>query len=85
MAAGVCVVVNDHPPNLECIGDAGISFSGKLGAVDLRDKLKSLLDSPSLVEELGRKAKERIRKEYSWERVADLYEALCFRYGKSRS
>ena len=28
MAAGNCVLVNDHPPNAETVGDAGIYFSG---------------------------------------------------------
>ncbi|MHB1403791.1 MAG: glycosyltransferase [Thermoleophilia bacterium] len=83
LAAGTCVVVNDHPPNLECIGDAGVSFSGKKGATDLRVKLKTLLESPTIVAELGRKAKERVRREYSWERVTDIYEDLCFEYGKA--
>lgn len=82
MAAGACVVVNDHPPNLEVIGDAGASFSGRRGAADLRDRLKELLADPEKAADLGRKAKERIRQEYSWERVTDIYEQLCFKYGK---
>ncbi len=28
MAAGNCVLVNDHPPNAETVGDAGAYFSG---------------------------------------------------------
>ncbi|MHB1391450.1 MAG: glycosyltransferase [Thermoleophilia bacterium] len=82
MGAGACVVVNDHPPNLESIGDAGVSFPGSQGATGLKEKLQLLLDAPELVDELGNKARERIRTEYSWERVADIYEELCFRYRK---
>ena len=41
MAAGNCVVVNDYEPNLEAIGDAGVSYSGKDGAVALREVLGS--------------------------------------------
>lgn len=85
MASGTCVLVNDHPPNIECIGAAGVSFSGAEGAADLKDKLNMLLDSPELVAELAKKAQERVRQEYSWERVTDLYEELCFRYGKSQT
>ena len=81
MAAGACVLVNDHPPNLETIGDAGESFSGAGGAGALAAKLKYLLESPEVVQELGKKAKERVRLEYSWETVADRYEELCARYG----
>ncbi len=35
MAAGNCVLVNDHPPNAETVGDAGIYFSGRGGVDDL--------------------------------------------------
>jgi glycosyltransferase involved in cell wall biosynthesis len=84
MAAGACVVVNDHPPNLESIGDAGVSFSGKKGAADLREKIKALIASPERARELGERARERVRKVYSWERVTDLYEGLCRRYGRKR-
>lgn len=82
MASGTCLLVNDHRPNLECIGDAGMSFTGSEGAVDLKKKLQLLLDSPQLVEELGKRAQERVRQEYSWEYVAARYEELCYRYGR---
>ena len=29
MAAGACIVVNDHAPNLETLGDAGVSYPGE--------------------------------------------------------
>ena len=80
MGAGACVVVNDHPPNLESIGDAGLSFSGSGGSGDLGRTLRRLLDSPQLVAELGRKAQARIRSEYSWDLVTRKYEDLCRRY-----
>ncbi len=31
MAAGNCVIVNDHAPNLETVADAGLTFSGTEG------------------------------------------------------
>ncbi len=82
MAAGACVLVNDHPPNVEAIGDAGMSFSGREGWRDLRAKLRDLIDSPDLVAELGRKASERVRDQYSWEVVTDRYEELCRKYAR---
>ena len=36
MAAGNCVVVNDHEPNLEVVGDAGVRYRGGGGADALR-------------------------------------------------
>jgi glycosyltransferase involved in cell wall biosynthesis len=84
MAAGNCVLVNDHRPNAETVGDAGIYFSGKAGVDDLSAQLQRLLDDPELVDEYRRRALERAR-EYSWEAVTDQYErllrALCEAHG----
>jgi glycosyltransferase involved in cell wall biosynthesis len=75
MAAGNCVLVNDHRPNAETVGDAGIYFSGKVGVDDLAVQLGRLLNDPGLVQEYRRRALERAR-EYSWEAVTDQYERL---------
>ncbi len=75
MAAGNCVLVNDHRPNAETVGEAGIYFSGAAGADDLTLQLERLLASPELVAEYRRRALERA-KEYSWEAVTDRYEEL---------
>jgi glycosyltransferase involved in cell wall biosynthesis len=79
MALGNCVVVNDTAENLETIGEAGFSYQGKRGAESLRDVLAQLLQSPSLVEEYGHKARSRVRKFYSWDKVTDDYEQLFVR------
>jgi glycosyltransferase involved in cell wall biosynthesis len=75
LAAGNCVLVNDHRPNAETVGDAGVYFSGKLGVDDLKAQLERLLNEPPLVEEFRRRASERARQ-YSWEAVTDQYERL---------
>jgi len=75
MAAGNCVLVNDHRPNAETVGDAGIYFSGRAGIGDLTEQLGRLLDDPGLVEEYRRRALRRAQ-EYSWEAVTDQYEEL---------
>jgi glycosyltransferase involved in cell wall biosynthesis len=75
MAAGNCVLVNDHKPNAETVGDAGIYFSGSVGVEDLAVQLARLLADPDLVSQYRSKALERAR-EYSWEAVTDKYEAL---------
>jgi len=75
MAAGNCVLVNDHRPNAETVGDAGIYFSGRVGVADLTRQLKQLLDAPEVVEEYRGRALERARQ-YSWEAVTDQYEEL---------
>lgn len=75
MAAGNCVLVNDHRPNVETVGDAGVFFSGRAGVSDLTAQLQRLLDRPELVEDYRRRALERAQI-YSWEKVTDHYERM---------
>ncbi len=76
MAFGNCVIVNDTPENLETIGDAGFSYSGRQGAASLRTVLSRLLADPTLVAEYRQRAQEHVRAHYSWDAVTDQYEAL---------
>jgi glycosyltransferase involved in cell wall biosynthesis len=75
MAAGNCVLVNDHRPNAETVGDAGLYFSGRAGVDDLAAQLQRLLGDQRLVEEYRRRALERAR-DYSWDVVTEQYEEL---------
>jgi glycosyltransferase involved in cell wall biosynthesis len=87
MAAGNCVLVNDHPPNVETVGDAGIYFSGRDGVSDLTAQLGRLLDDPDLVADYRARARDRARG-YSWDAVTDQYErlliAVSHAYGHGR-
>jgi glycosyltransferase involved in cell wall biosynthesis len=78
LAAGNCVLVNDHAPNVETVGDAGMTFSGAEGVPSLTTQLERLLDDPELVERYRERARERARR-YSWDAVTDQYEALLER------
>ena len=75
LAAGNCVLVNDHAPNVETVGDAGVTFSGKEGVPSLTAQLERLFDEPELVEEYRGRARVRARR-YSWDAVTDEYEQL---------
>jgi glycosyltransferase involved in cell wall biosynthesis len=75
MAAGNCVLVNDHAPNAETVADAGIYFSGRSGLDDLTVQLGRLLDEPRLVADYRARALARARG-YSWDAVAEQYERL---------
>ena len=75
LAAGNCVLVNDHPPNVETVGDAGLFFSGAAGADDLARQLDRLLADPELVASYRARAVERARR-YDWDAVTDEYERL---------
>jgi glycosyltransferase involved in cell wall biosynthesis len=78
LAAGNCVLVNDHAPNVETIGDAGLTFSGSEGVASLTRELERIFDDPGLVADYRTRARERA-KQYSWEAVTDQYEALLTR------
>src|SRR4051794_38797929 len=75
LAAGNCVLVNDHPPNVETVGDAGLYFAGRGGVEALSRELGRLLDEPAIVDEYRSRARERARR-YSWDAVTDEYEQL---------
>ena len=76
MAAGACIVVNDHAPNLETLGGAGVSYPGKDGAAGLRPVLATLLGDQEAMEGHRAAAAQRARA-YSWEAVTDAYEKLA--------
>jgi len=78
LAAGNCVIVNDHAPNLETVGDAGLTFSGREGVPSLTAQLERILADPGLVADYRERARERARR-YSWDAVTDQYEALLRR------
>lgn len=75
LAAGNCVIVNDHAPNVETVGDAGLTFSGSAGVPSLTAQLERILTEPALVEGYRERARERARR-YDWEAVTDEYEKL---------
>ena len=78
LAAGNCVLVNDHAPNVETVGDAGLTFSRVEGVASLTEQLERLFDDPALVADYRERARERARR-YSWDAVTDQYEALLRR------
>src|SRR5437588_574973 len=75
MAAGNCVLVNDHPPNVETVGDAGIYFSRRAGVEDLARQLERLLDDTAVVEQYRARALKRASRDSS-DAVTDQYEHL---------
>ena len=74
MAFGSCVITHSTPENLETIGDAGFVYDGTVES--LVEKLRHLLENPDVVTEYQEKATVRAQTEYTWEAVADAYEAL---------
>jgi glycosyltransferase involved in cell wall biosynthesis len=84
MGTGNCVVVNDHPPNLEVIGDAGVAYPGHEGAAGLRRVLRDLLADPERIQACRERACERARRVYSWDAVTSQYEELARKVASRR-
>ena len=61
MAAGNCVLVNDHRPNVETVGDAGVYFSGQAGVEDLASSSSGCSAIPSSSTSTASRALERAR------------------------
>ncbi len=76
MAAGNCIIANNHEPNMEALGDAGLSYDGRVGAPALAHVMQSILDDPVSADELRGRAAARAHALYSWEGVTDAYEHL---------
>jgi glycosyltransferase involved in cell wall biosynthesis len=68
MGYGIAPLVSDIPENLEAIGKCGFSFRAK-SKENLEEKLAYLLNSSEEIEKMGKCAKERIKKEYSWDSI----------------
>ena len=68
------VLAHDVPEHREVLGDAGRYF-GLRSVSDLTLRLQELLDDSAGVEELRRRAGERVARDYSWDAVTDAYES----------
>jgi len=75
MGFGNCVIANRTPENSEVLAETGITYK-KNNVEDLRRKIQSVIDNPQVINELGNKAKKRVKNEYSWDSIADKYEEV---------
>jgi glycosyltransferase involved in cell wall biosynthesis len=77
MGAGLCVVTSDIPENREVVDGAGFTFQPG-NATDLAERLRFLIANPSVREAAGKAARERVRQDYQWPRIATEIEAAYF-------
>jgi glycosyltransferase involved in cell wall biosynthesis len=76
MGRGALVLYRNTPENAEVAGDAGIPFE----PAELAGKMQGLLEmSEEQRDVFRRRALERVREKYSWDRVTDAYERLLAR------
>ncbi|MBP7829655.1 MAG: glycosyltransferase family 4 protein [Kiritimatiellae bacterium] len=73
MGRGLCCLASDIPENAEAVAEAGVLFR-RGDAADLAAKLQDLLDHPDTAATYGGRAAARVRREYSWDRIADEFE-----------
>ncbi len=71
------MLVSDHPPNVETVGDAAATFPLAGGAAALADALGALIADAGRRRELGARAAARARERYSWDACAGAYLRLC--------
>ena len=77
MAAGASLVVSDHAPNVEVVGDGAATFSLAAAPASLAGVLQRLLSDPDRRAALGARAAERARQRYGWGTCAERYLALA--------
>ncbi len=72
---GNCILAHDNPFNSEVLGGHGILFPD---AATLADKIDLIERRPEVAEDYRRRAPDRIRSVYNWERITDQYEELFY-------
>jgi glycosyltransferase involved in cell wall biosynthesis len=75
MSYGLCVLTSKIKENREIVGNSGILFESG-NCIDLKNKLKYLIDNPDLVESLGKEARQKVKSEYNWEKIITNLENL---------
>jgi len=73
MGSGNCIIALDVPFNREVLGDTGFYFKD---TSDLKIRIDFLLQNPLEVRTLGEKARERVKRLYTWEKVVADYEKI---------
>jgi len=74
MGYGNCILALDTVFNREVLADGGIFFPRDPAV--LADEMRALEPNPTRVAELRRMGPERIRKNYTWEKIANQYDSL---------
>ncbi len=75
MAYGNFVIANDTPENREVLADCGALYK-RNDPEALRALLDAWVSQDTARRECGERARQRASERYSWDRIADQYEAL---------
>ncbi len=77
MAAGAPLIVSDHAPNIEVVGDTAATFPLAGEAEALAVVIDELMGDPARRAALGAAAAERAKERFSWDRCAERYLAIA--------
>jgi glycosyltransferase involved in cell wall biosynthesis len=72
---GNCILAHDNPFNAEVLAGHGLLFRN---AAELAARIDTLETQPAIAEDYRRRAPDRIRTHYSWERITEQYEELFY-------
>jgi len=72
---GNCILAHKNPFNAEVLGNYGLLFADP---AELAEKIRLIEEQPALAEDFRKRAPDRIRKVYNWERITDQYEELFY-------
>jgi glycosyltransferase involved in cell wall biosynthesis len=72
---GTPVLCSDIPQNTAVLGDSGYYFASD-NVADLQGKLEWALAHPGEMSALASRAQSTVRKEFSWDSIAERYEEL---------
>lgn len=72
---GNLILAHDNPFSAEVLAGHGLLFRD---AADLAGKIELVEGDPALAEEYRRRAPDRVRNVYNWERITDQYEELFY-------
>lgn len=75
MGSGCALLVSDIPENLSTVRDSAITFDVN-SFDDFVEKFQRIVDDAELREELSRKSVENVKRFYSWDYAADMFEKL---------
>ncbi|MBN1766762.1 MAG: glycosyltransferase family 4 protein [Sedimentisphaerales bacterium] len=75
MSFGNICLASNIPENIEAIGEAGLTFDNK-SVSSLHAGMDWALKNPDRTEKIKLSARERIKKHFSWEGIADRFEKL---------
>jgi len=75
MACGIPIIASDRGGIPEAIGNAGLLINPE-DTEQLADAIIQVLESPTLADNLGRKARKRVEELFTWRKIAQDFQSV---------